>query len=152
MRTLDLRIPPALVTLAAAFVMWLIAWLLPSLRLAVRPIGLAGAIALLGVAVILMGVMEFRRSRTSVNPMNPAAASSLVVTGVFRVTRNPMYLGMAMILLAWAVFLSNPLSVLGVAGFVAYMNCFQIGPEETALRAMFSSEFAAYGSRVRRWL
>lgn len=113
---------------------------------------LAIAIALAGVLVILAGIIEFRRARTTVNPMNPGAASSLVVKRVYSLTRNPMYLGFAIILLGWAVFLSHPLSPVVVPGFVAYMNRFQIIPEERALDALFGSEFKAYRARVRRWL
>lgn len=152
MRSLQPRIPPPLVTLAAALVMWLVAWAVPSMRLAIHLPMLAVAIAVAGLIVVLAGVAQFRRASTTVNPLNPAAASSLVVTGVYRFTRNPMYLGFASILLAWAIFLSNPLCLLVLPAFVAYMNRFQIMPEERALRALFPGDFEAYRSLVRRWL
>jgi protein-S-isoprenylcysteine O-methyltransferase Ste14 len=153
MRSLELRIPPAALVLATAFVMWLAAWASPSMRLTIpASVALAIGIALMGALVILAGVIEFRRAGTTVNPMNPNAASTLVVRRVYASTRNPMYLGFVMILLAWAVFLSHPLSFLIVPGFIAYMNRFQIVPEERALEGRFGAEFKVYTSRVRRWL
>lgn len=110
--------------------------------------GLAGA----GVVVALLGVASFRRARTTVNPLQPAAASHLVVSGIYHRTRNPMYLGMLLVLLGWALFLSNLLAVVLATGFVPLMNRLQILPEERALTALFGSAFADYKSKVRRWL
>lgn len=153
MRTLELRIPPPALLLAAALLMWLVSWALPGLRLAVpgRAV-LAIAIVVLGNLIILAGLIEFRRARTTVNPLNPSAASSLVVNGVYTLTRNPMYLGLVIILLGWAVFLSNPLSLLVLPCFIGYMNRFQIIPEEKALESLFGPEFRLYRTRVRRWV
>jgi protein-S-isoprenylcysteine O-methyltransferase Ste14 len=153
MHNLELRIPPPAVVAVTAFLMWLTAWALPSPQLVFHGrVLLAMAILVSGLLVILAGLIEFRRARTTVNPLNPGAASSLVVKGVYGLTRNPMYLGMAIILIAWAVFLANPLSVLVVPLFVAYMNRFQIVPEEKVLESLFRSEFKPYMTRVRRWL
>lgn len=106
----------------------------------------------LGVACSLAGVIAFRRARTTVNPTTPDAASSLVCTGFHRLTRNPMYLGLLLVLCGWAILLSSPWSLLGAAAFVLYMNAFQIAPEERALARIFGSAFAAYTTSVRRWL
>jgi protein-S-isoprenylcysteine O-methyltransferase Ste14 len=153
MRSLELRIPPLAVMLVAAFLMWLVAWASPSMRLTIpASVALAIGIALMGMLVILAGIIEFQRARTTVNPMHPDAASTLVIQRVYASTRNPMYLGFAMMLLGWAVFLSHPLSFLIVPCFIAYMNRFQIVPEERALEGRFGSEFEVYRSRVRRWL
>lgn len=75
-----------------------------------------------------------------------------MVGGVYRATRNPMYVGLALLLLAWTVYLGAPLALLGVAAFVAYITRFQIVPEERVLAQKFGPEFGAYRSRVRRWL
>jgi protein-S-isoprenylcysteine O-methyltransferase Ste14 len=155
MRSLELRIPPAVLVVAAAILMWLVAWALPALRLLVPRhvmIAIAIAIALLGALIIVAGLIQFRHARTTVNPMNPGSASSLVMKGIYTFSRNPMYLGFAMILLAWAVYLSHPVSLLVLPLFIWYMNRFQIIPEERALEALFGSEFNLYRERVRRWL
>lgn len=146
---LEHRIPPPLVAIISAVLMWL----------AVRPIDPLGnrlwpalLVALAGGAVCLAGVASFRRARTTVNPLKPESASSLVVVGIYRHTRNPMYLGFAIILLGWCVFLGSALAVLGVAVFVLYIGRFQIRPEERALRELFGAEFDAFCGRVRRWV
>jgi protein-S-isoprenylcysteine O-methyltransferase Ste14 len=152
-RGLELRIPPvALVLLSAAF-MWALdaAGAALDFELAGKNT-LAAALAVLGVAVTGGGLAAFRSARTTVNPMQPEEASALVVRGVYRVTRNPMYLGFLFLLLAWAAYLANIGALLVVAAFVVYMNRFQIAPEERALAALFGAQFEDYKRRVRRWI
>ncbi len=72
--------------------------------------------------------------------------------GIYSITRNPMYLGLLFVLTAWSIFLANPLPFLMLPVFMLYINRFQIAPEERALTALFGSDFAAYQSRVRRWI
>lgn len=153
MRFLELKVPPVLVVAIAVALMWIAAWALPAWNLVLAgraPAALAAVIA--GMVVALAGVAEFRRSRTTVNPLRPDTASALVSGGIYRFTRNPMYLGFALALLGWGIFLSNPASLAVLFAFVAYMNRFQIVPEEKALQSLFGAEFVAYKSRVRRWL
>jgi protein-S-isoprenylcysteine O-methyltransferase Ste14 len=84
--------------------------------------------------------------------LRPGTATALVVSGVYRITRNPMYLGFLLLLLAEIVWLANPVALLGAPAFVLYLNRFQIGPEEQALHAHFGPEFSNYAARVRRWI
>ncbi len=111
-------------------------------------VGLAGA----GVVVAGLGVVAFRRARTTVNPLQPAAASHLVVAGIYRHTRNPMYLGMLLVLLGWGLFLGNALGLGLALLFIPLMNRLQIGPEERILTNLFGRQFTTYQSTVRRWL
>ena len=150
---LELKIPPVIVVAISGWLMWVFALLLPGFgRVLPGRLAVAGLLVAAGVAVALAGVVAFRRSRTTVNPLRPETASSLVSSGIYRYTRNPMYLGMALVLLGWGVWLSNPASLIGLFAFVAYMNRFQIGPEERALAALFGEAFADYQARVRRWI
>ncbi|MEO1421066.1 MAG: isoprenylcysteine carboxylmethyltransferase family protein, partial [Pseudomonadota bacterium] len=112
------------------------------------------AIALLvvGLMIALIGVAQFRNYRTTVNPIRPEKASSLVTDGIFKWTRNPMYLGLLMVLLAWAVWLGNGAAVLIGLTFVPLLNKLQIIPEETALLEKFGQPFQDYLNRTRRWL
>ena len=150
---LENRIPPPVIGLLCALLMWTSApHVAPviakdSLRLAG-----AAAFALAGIAVDIAGILSFRAARTTVNPLQPDRASSLVVRGIFRYSRNPMYLGMALVLVAWAVWLARPLLLLGVVAFVLYMNRFQIAPEERAMARIFGEDYVEYRRRVRRWL
>jgi protein-S-isoprenylcysteine O-methyltransferase Ste14 len=119
----------------------------PSLHVAI-----ALGLAVFALAFSVSGVLAFRKARTTKNPMKPEAASSLVVTGVCKVTRNPMYVGLAFLLLAWAVFLWSAWALAGPLVFVSYISRFQIAPEERVLARLFGAEYSAYKSRVRRWL
>ncbi len=133
--------------------MWLVARFSPAFTVDLPGrLGVALALAAAGAAVALAGVAEFRRVRTTVNPLRPERASALVTSGVYRWTRNPMYLGLALALLGWAAFLAHPLAALGVPAFVVWMSRWQIPREERALEGLFGEEFARYRTRVRRWL
>jgi protein-S-isoprenylcysteine O-methyltransferase Ste14 len=152
-RVLELRIPPPVVGLLVGAGMWAVAHALPILHVP-RLVRLA-AVAVLGasgVAVAIGGVIAFRRARTTVNPLKPETSSALVCTGVYSFTRNPMYLGMALVLVAWAAFLSSVWSLAGLALFAWYITRFQIVPEERVLEKLFGASFAEYRQRVRRWL
>ena len=151
-RSLELKVPPPLVGALLAAAMWAAS---PTASRSQRPsFGVAASIAaaVIGSAFSLAGLAAFRRARTTVNPVKPQSASSLVVSGVYGVTRNPMYLGLLLLLLAWAAFLWSPWALIGPVAFVAYIDRFQIGPEERALSALFGDAYASYRRRVRRWL
>jgi protein-S-isoprenylcysteine O-methyltransferase Ste14 len=150
---LEHKVPPPVVALLCAVGMWYVAAHTPVIALpeGVR-IAAAALIATVGFSIMLAGVVSFRRAKTTVNPLKPQTATALVTGGVFRYTRNPMYLGMLVVLLAWAAFLSAPASLLGGVVFWLYIGRFQIRPEEKALAALFGSAFTDYTARVRRWL
>lgn len=148
-----LRIPPPLVAVIIGAAMWGARSLVPLIEIPdTLRIAAATVIGLLAVAVDLAALFAFRRARTSIDPLRPAKASTLLVSGIYRVTRNPMYLGLLLLLLAWTVYLSSVWLLLGPLVFILYMNRFQIAAEEQALSALFPEEYAAYRRRVRRWL
>lgn len=153
MKSLELKIPPPALALCFALLMWLASLLVPSVPVpfGVR-VGVALALVVIGQSISISGMVSFRRAKTTVNPMKPSAASSLVTSGVYRLTRNPMYLGLSVTLLGWAAFLSNPLALLAVPLFVLYINRLQIKPEERALSSRFGADYATYKEKVRRWL
>ncbi len=150
---LELRVPPLAVLLIAGVLMGLIAPWTPALTWsqAIR-VGSGAAFAAIGILIAISGLVAFRRARTTVNPMRPDGASSLVASGIYRYTRNPMYLGMLLVLIGWAAYLARPWALAVLPVFVLYMNRFQIGPEERVLEGIFGAEFEAYRSRVRRWI
>lgn len=150
---LELRVPPLLVWLVIAAAMLGVARGATGLTFALAgSFAIAVLLAALGVAVTAAGVTAFRRKRTTVNPLTPNASSSVVSGGIYRISRNPMYLGFLLALAGWAVYLSNAGAALLPPVFVAYMTQFQIKPEERALLAKFGGEFAQYMKRVRRWI
>lgn len=151
--SLKARVPPPIVMMAAGLLMWLFArfsplFQLPSLLAWSLPTLLAASSA----GAVLAGILSFRRSATTIDPTRPGSASTLVTGGIYRYTRNPMYLGFVGALLAWGLYLqawwSLPLPLL----FCLYITVFQILPEEAALTSKFGGRYVTYAARVRRWL
>ena len=133
--------------------MWWAAVLTPPLRLAVPGMTAAAVVvALAGIAVEALGALELLRNRTTVNPLEPCHASALVTTGVYRVTRNPIYVGDLAILIGWGLYLSNPFAIVVAFLFVPYIDRFQMRPEERALSELFGASYEDYRARVRRWI
>jgi len=153
MQALKNRVPPPLVAGLFAFVMWAVSFVVPSIEMnnGVR-LTLSAVVVALGIFFCIAGVVSFRKAKTTVNPLKPETATALVNSGIYVISRNPMYVGLALFLLAWAVYLSSLWASIGVVGFVLYMNHFQIEPEELALKEIFGSEFIDYQAKVRRWL
>jgi protein-S-isoprenylcysteine O-methyltransferase Ste14 len=150
---LELKIPPLALVLLLAGAMWFAAKELPSLAFSLPwSDGLAVIISGVSILFLLAGLYEFQKARTSFNPMKPDAASSVVASGIYRVSRNPMYAGFLLLLTSWAIVLSHPVPFLFLPVFVLYMNRFQILPEERALSAKFGKEYDIYRQSVRRWL
>ena len=153
MQALELRIPPPIIALIVAAIMWWISLATTSIEIpSLIRVTTTIAIALAGVGTAISGVITFRHARTTLNPLKPETTSAIVTSGVYRFTRNPMYVGLALVLLAWAVFMSSAWSLLGLVCFILYMNRFQIMPEERALSGMFAASYSAYQAKVRRWL
>jgi protein-S-isoprenylcysteine O-methyltransferase Ste14 len=150
---LETRIPPPLVGLIMGVLAWLASGLVSPTGIAAPTRGVAALVLVLaGLALAGAGARTVTRAKTTLNPLKPEEAKTLVTTGIYRYTRNPMYLGMAAWLLAWAAWLGTAAGLLGPLLFVLYMNRFQIRPEERALARLFDGQFMEYQARVRRWL
>ena len=150
---LELKVPPGALVLTVAGLMWVSSSATPAFDFFVPAKSVwSVTLALIGAVICLSGVVSFRRAKTTVNPMKPDSASSLVVSGIYQYTRNPMYLGFLMVLFGWAAFLSNLAAVAFLPAFVVYMNRFQIRPEERVLACLFPHEYPAYRAKVRRWV
>jgi protein-S-isoprenylcysteine O-methyltransferase Ste14 len=153
MKWLETRIPPPLVALLFAFAMWLIDRSTPDLGIPdVARLVLGGLVLALGLACSTAGMKAFRRADTTVNPLHPEKASALVTNGLFARTRNPMYLGLTIDLVAVAIFMASPAALVAVPVFMLYIYRFQIVPEERAVLQLFGEEYRQYRQRVRRWL
>ncbi|MEL7311327.1 MAG: isoprenylcysteine carboxylmethyltransferase family protein [Pseudomonadota bacterium] len=148
-----MHIPPPLIAFAIGAAMKAAVWTNPAWTWetpARFPIAVGLVIAGAGIAAV--GVLQFRRNRTTINPLQPDKASTLVTDGIYRVTRNPMYLGLLCFLLAWGIWLGSPLAILIALVFIPILNRSQILPEERALRQRFGEKFSAYVATTRRWL
>jgi len=152
-RYLELKVPPVAVFIVFAVLLWLVAKAIPlnGFALPGRKLIAAGVAAVAG-AFAAAGIGSFLRARTTLDPRTPGKTAALVTGGVYTITRNPLYLSLLLLLAGWAIWLANPVSLVCIPFFVAYMNTFQVKPEERALAALFGGEFEEYCRRVRRWL
>lgn len=150
---LNVPLPPPVLGGLAGVAIWLCHAVLPWLSVefrgqAVLAVCLAGS----GAAIEAVGIAAFFRSGTTVNPLHPERASTLVTSGLYRLSRNPMYLGMACLLTAWCLYLGTVPGLIVIVGFVVCIEIHQIKPEEEALECVFGVEYVAYKTRVRRWI
>lgn len=153
MKRLELLIPPPFVTLLIGLVMWALSRMVPTLNLAwVQNTRVAFVVALLGLAISLVSMAAFRRAHTTMDPKRPESAMNLISSGIYRYSRNPMYLGVLLVLVGWAIYLLNLLSMLCIPLFIAFITRFQIIPEERLLHQKFGMAFESYKNKVRRWL
>ena len=153
MNALELKVPPPGVALLVCAAMWALSLVPPyfEVSIAIRLV-VALAMGSAGGIFSMAGVIRFRKARTTVNPTKPHAASSLVTSGIYQFTRNPMYLGLLFVIIGWAAFLCSLWALVGPFAFTLYMTRFQIQPEERVLQGLFGAEYTGYQSRVRRWL
>lgn len=148
---LDNRLPPPVIALIFATASFIVCG---GLLTAFSPPRLVAIclLVLAGYGFCFGGWLAFRRANTSVNPLNPSVASSLVSSGVYRYSRNPMYVGFSLWLAAWALSLNSSWALLSIPLYMAYLQRFQIRPEERALQQLFGSAFSDYCAKTRRWL
>jgi protein-S-isoprenylcysteine O-methyltransferase Ste14 len=152
--SLELKVPPLALTASAAAVMVGVEYASEGTSIVAPSLAwvAGGAVALSGLAIAYLGVSVFRQIRTTVDPLHPERSARLVTAGVYRWTRNPMYLAFVLCLLGLAIALQSPVGFALTAFTAVFLHRFQIKPEEQALRRCFGSAFDAYCGRVRRWL
>jgi|TARA_B110000914_G_scaffold204957_1_gene199771 protein-S-isoprenylcysteine O-methyltransferase Ste14 len=148
------KIPPPLVALIAMLLTFLsrdyldIFYLHPHLQ---RTLFLLFLV--IGVSVIFLATRQFKISKTTVNPLKPETASSLVTSGIFSRTRNPMYLGLTSLLISFSIYFSSVFGIIiYLPLFISYITIFQIIPEEDAMNKLFSNDYKSYCLKVRRWI
>ncbi|MBQ4833314.1 isoprenylcysteine carboxylmethyltransferase family protein [Pseudoalteromonas sp. MMG010] len=148
---LNNKIPPVLVLFVFALFMALIAF-----KTAIDYSSFITVLSLLSVSIGVIfgiaGVISFRQAKTTLNPQKIDNTSELVTSGIFKITRNPMYVGLTFLLIGWGFWLTSIYALIGVVGFVFYITYFQIKPEEKALLRLFPEQYKHYMSKVRRWL
>ena len=150
---LETRVPPPVVAVLVALAMLATRWFDDALPVdRTWRIGIAAGLVVAGFAFSVPAVFSFRAARTTIGPHRIENASRLVTGGVFGLSRNPMYLGLALQLLGWAAFLATPSALVGPVLFVAWITRFQIVPEERLLSARFGTAYDAWRRRVRRWI
>lgn len=153
MNALELKIPPVAQVIVTAAAMYGVSKVLPTLKFSLDGSkALALGLTVIGLSSGIVGITQFKKAQTTPNPQALEKVSSLVTSGIYSYSRNPMYLGLVLMLLAWGLYLSHLLAFLLVPGFILYITRFQIQPEERMMSQKFGKSYQAYLSKVRRWI
>ena len=145
------KIPPPIVTLAFGLMIYFSRNIFPDIKNIIFYI-LSLFFIILGPFILISAVRSFKAEQTTINPININNASSLVISGVFKYSRNPMYLGMVFILLALSLRFNIVGGILFTSIFIMYITKFQIIPEEAAMKSIFGEDFNKYKNKTRRWI
>ncbi|MFZ2844791.1 methyltransferase family protein [Psychrobacter sp.] len=152
MNSIELKIPPVAQVIITGAAMVGVSKIMPALKFSFSGSTALGiGLGIIGLSSGIMGVMQFKKAQTTPNPQALEKASSLVTSGIYQYTRNPMYLGLTLILLGWALYLSHFLAFILIPIFVMYIARFQIQPEERMMTQKFGDKYRDYVSKVRRW-
>ena len=145
---MELKLPPPLLFILSAILIYF----LPQAEVYFIPKAFGYLFLLLSAIVGLMSVYAFFKEKTAFTPLEPTQTNKLVVQGIYRVSRNPMYLSLVLALMAWGIWLNSYFAILVIAGFMWYVDRFQIIPEERVLVQKFGKDFTDYQTKVRKWL
>ena len=145
------KIPPPIITLICGLGIYFSRPLFPKYNFISVNI-IAASFLLLGIIMLITAVLSFKRQSTTVSPLQPEKVSYLVVSGIFKYSRNPMYLGMLLILISMTIKFNFVGGILIIFAFITFITKFQIIPEETALEKLFGKEFTLYKKKTKRWI
>ncbi|WP_306253296.1 isoprenylcysteine carboxylmethyltransferase family protein [Parvularcula sp. IMCC14364] len=148
-----LKYPPILQVFVSVAIAWAIQSYLPQFSVPI-PFGnwIAASFCVTGVAITSVAVGIFASNKTTINPVQPEQASNLVTGGLYRISRNPMYLGLVLIITGFVIWFENIAGIASIVLFILTMTLFQIKPEEKVMQAKFGEAYETYRRRVRRWI
>jgi len=147
---LKTKIPPPIVTLLCIGIIYLFENKIEYSQPDFKAIGIIFLI--LGLIIIFLAVLKFIKIKTTVDPTRPHKTSNLVISGIYKITRNPMYLGMLFLIMAYTIYTNNVVGSITIPIFIFYINKFQIEPEEIEMRKKFGESFENYCKKVNRWI
>ena len=147
---LNTKIPPPIVTLLCSGIIYLFESQIEYSEPDLKAVGIIFLI--LGLIIIFSAVLKFIKTKTTVDPTRPHKTSNLVINGIYKITRNPMYLGMLFLIMAYAIYNNNVMGCIIIPIFIFYINKFQIEPEEIEMRKKFGESFENYFKKLNRWL
>jgi protein-S-isoprenylcysteine O-methyltransferase Ste14 len=152
MKSLELKVHPPIVLFLCLCLVYILSHFLPIWAIPAISFDLHWYIGLTGILLALAGIWEFRKAKTTIDPTQPEKSSHLVSSGIYRVTRNPMYLGMQLIIVAAIIKFGNYYAFIALPCFILYITQFQIKPEERIIEKIFGDEYLHYKKQVRRWI
>ena len=145
------KIPPPLVALTFGFLINYTKNFFPKIEIS-NDLFISSFMIIIGLIIMLSAIILFKKYQTTITPLNPSNATKLITDGIYKYSRNPMYLGLLLILFGISIIL-NPIGGLSLIPlFILYLNLFQIIPEENAMVDLFKDEFLEYKENVRRWI
>ena len=147
---LNTKIPPPIVTLLCIGIIYLFESQIKYFQTDLKAVGIIFLI--LGLIIIFLAVLKFIKTKTTVDPTRPDKTSNLVISGIYKITRNPMYLGMLFLIMSYSMYNNNIVGCIVIPIFIFYINKFQIEPEEIEMRRKFGESFENYCKKVNRWL
>ena len=145
------KIPPPIVTFFFGLCIYFLQEYFPEFNLEFLTI-LSYIFYFAGLTILVLAVRLFKKQNTTVNPIKIENASSLVTSGIFKYSRNPMYFGMIMILFGLALMFNLIGGILFTLLFAIYITKYQIRPEEEVMERLFGEDFLKYKNSVRMWL
>jgi len=145
------KFPPPLVALTFGFLINYTKNIFPKIE--VKNEFIFGSFMIIsGLIIILSATILFKKYQTTITPLNPSNATKLITDGIYKFSRNPMYLGLLLMLLGTSIILNLTGGFFLIPLFILYLNLFQIIPEENAMADLFENEFLEYKKNVRRWI
>jgi protein-S-isoprenylcysteine O-methyltransferase Ste14 len=145
------KFPPPLVALTFGFLINYTKNIFPKIE--IKNENFFGSIMIIsGFIIILSAIILFKKYKTTITPLNPSNATKLITGGIYKFSRNPMYLGLLLVLLGISFMINIIGGFLLIPLFILYLNLFQIIPEENAMVDLFKDEFLDYKKNVRRWI
>ena len=145
------KFPPPLVALTFGFLIYCTKNIFPKIEIK-NEIIFGSFMIISGLIIILSAIILFKKYQTTISPLNPSNATKLITNGIYKFSRNPMYLGLLLVLLGISITLNLTGGFFFILLFILYMNLFQIIPEENAMVDLFKDQFIDYKKNVRRWI
>ena len=145
------KLPPPLVALTFGFLINYTKNIFPKIEIE-NEIIFGSFMIIIGLIIILSSIILFKKYQTTITPLNPSNATKLITDGIYKFSRNPMYLGLLLVLFGFSIILNPTGGFLLIPLFILYINLFQIIPEENAMVDLFKDEFLEYKENVRRWI
>ena len=151
MMNIKTKFPPPLVALTFGFLINYTKNIFPKIEIKWRDV-FGSTIIIFGIIIILSAIFLFKKYKTTITPLKPSKATKLITDGIYKFSRNPMYLGLLLVLLGISIILNLIGGFFLIPLFILYLNLFQIIPEENAMVDLFKNEFLDYKKNVRRWI